>query len=70
MALALRLYAEDPALCGRHAMQARRAVEQKFGIEAMVKAYMAVYDNMFANAAAYRVRSRFTYGTGNSRKFE
>lgn len=35
-------------LCRRQESEARRTVERKFGIEAMVNAYMKVYDDMLA----------------------
>jgi sugar transferase (PEP-CTERM/EpsH1 system associated) len=48
MARAMRVYAESAELCRRHGSAARRAVEQRFGMEAMVNAYMAVYDRLLA----------------------
>jgi sugar transferase (PEP-CTERM/EpsH1 system associated) len=48
MARAIRVYAESPELCRRHGSEARRAVERTFGLEAMVNAYMAVYDQLLA----------------------
>jgi sugar transferase (PEP-CTERM/EpsH1 system associated) len=59
MAHAIRDYAGSAELCRRHGSAARRAVEQKFGMEAMVNAYMAVYDNVLANTAS-RARNRST----------
>ncbi len=56
MARAMRAYAESTELCRRHGSEARHAVERRFGMEAMVNAYMAVYDNVLASAAR-RVRS-------------
>jgi sugar transferase (PEP-CTERM/EpsH1 system associated) len=44
MAQAIRAYAESPALCRRHSLEARRAAERRFGMEAMVNAYLAIYD--------------------------
>lgn len=48
MACAMRVYAESAELCRRHGSAARRAVERRFGMEAMVNAYMAVYDRLLA----------------------
>jgi sugar transferase (PEP-CTERM/EpsH1 system associated) len=56
MARALRAYAESAELCRRHGTEARRAVETKFGMEAMVNAYMKVYDTLLAKNAG-RARS-------------
>jgi glycosyltransferase involved in cell wall biosynthesis len=48
MARALRAYADSKELCRRHGVEARRTIERKFGMEAMVDAYMAVYDGLLA----------------------
>jgi glycosyltransferase involved in cell wall biosynthesis len=48
MARAMRAYAESTELCRRHGAEARRTVERRFGMEAMVNAYMAVYDQLLA----------------------
>jgi glycosyltransferase involved in cell wall biosynthesis len=48
MARAMRAYAESAELCRRQGSEARRTVERRFGMQAMVNAYMAVYDNMLA----------------------
>jgi sugar transferase (PEP-CTERM/EpsH1 system associated) len=48
MARAMHAYASDPASCGRQGLEARGTVERKFGMDAMVNAYMTVYDNMLA----------------------
>jgi sugar transferase (PEP-CTERM/EpsH1 system associated) len=48
MAQALRAYAESEELCRRHGMEARRTIERRFGMEAMVEAYMAIYDRLLA----------------------
>jgi sugar transferase (PEP-CTERM/EpsH1 system associated) len=48
MARAMRVYTESAELCRRHGSEARRAVERRFGIDAMVNAYMAVYDQLLA----------------------
>jgi len=49
MARAMRAYAESPELCRRHGIEARGAIERKFGMEAMVNAYMALYDKLLAS---------------------
>ncbi len=51
MARAMRAYAESTELCRRHGMDARRTIERKFGMEAMVDAYMAIYDKLLASNA-------------------
>jgi sugar transferase (PEP-CTERM/EpsH1 system associated) len=56
MARAMRIYSESAELCRRHGSEARHAVERRFAMEAMVNAYMAVYDNVLASATR-RVRS-------------
>jgi len=48
MARAMRAYAESYGLCRRHGMEARRTIERKFGMEAMVDAYMTIYDKLLA----------------------
>jgi len=49
MALAIRAYAEDPGSCARHGAHARRVIEREFSMDAMVNAYLAVYDNVLAS---------------------
>jgi len=56
MARAMRAYAENAELCRRHGMEARRTVERRFGMDAMVNAYMAVYDQLLATKTR-RVRT-------------
>jgi sugar transferase (PEP-CTERM/EpsH1 system associated) len=56
MARALRAYAENGELCRRHGEAARRAIETRFGMEAMVDAYMTIYDKWLAKNAG-RTRS-------------
>jgi sugar transferase (PEP-CTERM/EpsH1 system associated) len=56
MARAMRAYVESAELCKRHGSEARREVERRFGMEAMVNAYMAVYDQLLAGRTR-RVRS-------------
>jgi sugar transferase (PEP-CTERM/EpsH1 system associated) len=48
MARAIRGYAESPELCRRHGSDGRKLVERTFGMEAMVNAYVAVYDRLLA----------------------
>jgi sugar transferase (PEP-CTERM/EpsH1 system associated) len=48
MARAMRAYAESRELCRRHGMEARRTIEGRFGMEAMVDAYMTIYDKLLA----------------------
>ena len=49
MARAMRTYVESAELCRRQGSEARRAVERRFGMDAMVNAYMAVYDQLLAS---------------------
>ena len=56
MARAMRAYVESAELCKRHGSEARREVERRFGMEAMVNAYVAVYDQLLAGRTR-RVRS-------------
>jgi sugar transferase (PEP-CTERM/EpsH1 system associated) len=51
MARAMRAYAESAELCRRHGAEARRTIERKFSMEAMVKAYMTIYDQLLASNA-------------------
>jgi glycosyltransferase involved in cell wall biosynthesis len=51
LALALRVYAESAELCRRHGTEARRAIETKFGMEAMVNSYITIYDRLLASNA-------------------
>lgn len=51
MACAMRAYAESKELCRSHGIEARRVVERKFGMDAMVDAYMTVYDKLLARNA-------------------
>jgi len=44
MAAAIAVYADDAAKCAQHGAAARAAVEARFSMEAMVKAYMGLYD--------------------------
>ena len=56
MARAMRTYVESAELCRRQGSEARRTVERRFGMEAMVNAYMAVYDDLLASKTR-RIRS-------------
>lgn len=56
MAHAMRVYAESAELCRRHGSAARLTVERKFGMAAMVDAYMMIYDKLLASNTR-RVRS-------------
>ena len=51
MARALRSYAESAELCRRQGREARRAIENEFGMEAMVSGYMKIYDDWLARNA-------------------
>jgi sugar transferase (PEP-CTERM/EpsH1 system associated) len=51
MALALRDYAGSAELCRRQGREARRAIENEFGMEAMVNGYMTIYDTWLAKNA-------------------
>jgi sugar transferase (PEP-CTERM/EpsH1 system associated) len=55
MARAMRAYVESAELCRRQGSEARRTVERRFGMQAMVNAYMAVYDRLLARKSG-RVR--------------
>jgi sugar transferase (PEP-CTERM/EpsH1 system associated) len=48
LAAAMREYVLDPGLCRRHAGAARRAAEQRFGLDVMVKNYLDLYDRLAA----------------------
>jgi len=63
MARAMRAYVENAELCRRQGSEARRTIERKFGMEAMVNAYMAVYDQLLATKTR-RARSLSRYGRG------
>jgi len=56
MARAMRDYAESTELCRHHGIEARRTIERKFGMEAMVDAYMTIYDKLLASKP-YGVRT-------------
>lgn len=46
MAAALAVYVQDPALARRHGAAARARVVQKYSIDAMLAAYIALYDRL------------------------
>jgi sugar transferase (PEP-CTERM/EpsH1 system associated) len=48
LADALRAYIQDPALARQHGANARRRVEERFSIDAMVAGYLGVYDGMLS----------------------
>jgi sugar transferase (PEP-CTERM/EpsH1 system associated) len=50
MAQAIRVYVENRELCLRHGGEARRAAERRFSLEAMVHAYLGIYDGLLAGA--------------------
>ena len=56
MAIALRTYAESDELGRRQGEAARRAIENEFGMDAMVDGYMKIYETWLAKNAG-RVRS-------------
>ena len=51
MALALRAYAESSELCRNQGKEARRTIENEFGMEAMVNGYIKIYDTWLAKNA-------------------
>jgi glycosyltransferase involved in cell wall biosynthesis len=48
MARAMRAYTESAELCRRHGTEARRTIERRYGMDAMVHSYMAIYDRLLA----------------------
>jgi sugar transferase (PEP-CTERM/EpsH1 system associated) len=58
MARAMRVYAESRELCRRHGLEARHAAERNFAMDAMVNAYVGIYDTLLGRAGrAARARS-------------
>jgi sugar transferase (PEP-CTERM/EpsH1 system associated) len=58
MTQAIRAYVENPELCRRHGLEARRAAERRFSMDAMVHAYLTIYDGLLARSGhAAHVRS-------------
>ena len=51
LSAAIRDYVVNREMIRRHGANGRRAVESRFGMEAMVKAYMGVYDSILAHDA-------------------
>jgi sugar transferase (PEP-CTERM/EpsH1 system associated) len=51
MAQAIRAYAESPELCRLQGLEARRAAERHFSMDAMVQGYLAIYDGLLAAAS-------------------
>jgi len=49
MARVMRTYVDSAELRRRHGSEARRAAERRFGMDAMVNAYMAIYDQLLAS---------------------
>ncbi len=54
MAREIRRYVESAELCARQGMAARCAVERAFGMEAMVGAYLSLYDGYVRNRRPIR----------------
>jgi glycosyltransferase involved in cell wall biosynthesis len=50
LAQAIRGYVENPDACRRQGFEARRVAERRFSMDAMVQAYMGIYDDMLARA--------------------
>jgi sugar transferase (PEP-CTERM/EpsH1 system associated) len=51
LSTAIQEYFVNRELVRRHGVDARRAVESRFGMDAMVKAYIGVYDSVLAHGA-------------------
>jgi hypothetical protein len=49
LAAAIHSYFMSPALCKRHGNAARMIAEERFGVDAMVKKYLCVYDQALEN---------------------
>jgi sugar transferase (PEP-CTERM/EpsH1 system associated) len=56
LADALARYAQDPAMRARHGAAARERIEEKYSMDAMLRAYMALYDGLLARKAPARLR--------------
>lgn len=50
LAIAIRDYVMDPTMARRHGGAARRVVQQRFGLDMMVKGYVDLYDRMLAGS--------------------
>jgi len=48
LAQAVRAYVESPEMCRSQGAEARRVIERRFGKEAMVESYLAIYDRLLA----------------------
>jgi sugar transferase (PEP-CTERM/EpsH1 system associated) len=55
LAEALARYVQDPALMARHGAAARARIEEKYSMDAMLRAYMALYDGLLARKAPARL---------------
>lgn len=55
LAEALARYVQDPALMVRHGAAARARIEEKYSMDAMLRAYMALYDGLLARKAPARL---------------
>src|SRR5262249_44673352 len=58
MAAALRVYAESADLCRRRGQAALATIEERFRMDAMMSAYLSVYDNLLAGARAAHTARR------------
>jgi len=58
MAAALRAYVENAELCRCQGLAALATIERRFGMDAMMNAYLEVYDDMLADAGAARADRR------------
>jgi sugar transferase (PEP-CTERM/EpsH1 system associated) len=56
LANALARYVQDPAMMARHGAAARARIEEKYSMDAMLRAYMALYDGLLARKAPARLR--------------
>lgn len=55
LATALARYVADPDLARRHGDAARRRIEQRFGMDAMLSAYLGLYDRLYQRKVGLRV---------------
>jgi sugar transferase (PEP-CTERM/EpsH1 system associated) len=55
LATALARYVADPDLARRHGDAARRRIEQRFGMDAMLSAYLGLYDHLYQRKVGLRV---------------
>ena len=55
LATALGRYVADPDLARRHGDAARRRIEQRFGMDAMLSAYLGLYDHLYEQKIGRRV---------------